>query len=132
VQVDAIKPSVKPPGTKRFKLEYGKLLSNFAFKFNLRRYNMVRVVLNVRGVPRGTHNLDYDVATRGRAYQYRASDSALTVTSWVGGWALHSSNLRLNVSLFCGIPRIPLQYPSRIQRLRRPRLRWTGRSVLDP
>ena len=33
------------------------------------------------------HNLDYDVATRGRAYQSSgtARKSKLTVTAWVGG-----------------------------------------------
>jgi len=39
VQADPIKPSSKAPGTKRRKLKYDKLLSNFAFKFNLRRCN---------------------------------------------------------------------------------------------
>jgi len=38
VQLDPIKPKLKPPGTKRLKLAYDGLLSNFAFKFNLRRY----------------------------------------------------------------------------------------------
>ena len=38
MQVDPIKPTVKAPGTKRLKLECHKLLSTFAFKFNLRRY----------------------------------------------------------------------------------------------
>ena len=33
-----LKPKLKPPGTKRLKLEYDGLLSNFGFKFNLRRY----------------------------------------------------------------------------------------------
>jgi len=37
-QIDPIKPKLKPPGTKRLKLEYDGLLSNSAFKFNLRRY----------------------------------------------------------------------------------------------
>jgi hypothetical protein len=40
VQLDPIKPKLKPPGTKRLKLEYDGLLSNFAFNCNLRRYNM--------------------------------------------------------------------------------------------
>jgi len=39
VQVDPIKPTLKAPGTKRLKLKYDELLSNFAFDFNLRRYN---------------------------------------------------------------------------------------------
>jgi hypothetical protein len=43
VQVDPIKPALKGAGTKRLKLKYHKLLSNFPFKFNLRRYSMVSV-----------------------------------------------------------------------------------------
>jgi hypothetical protein len=39
VQVDPIKPTLTAPGTKRLKLKYYKLLSNFPFKFNLRLYN---------------------------------------------------------------------------------------------
>jgi len=39
VQVDPLKPKLKPPGTKRLKLEYDGLLSNIGFKFNLRRYS---------------------------------------------------------------------------------------------
>ena len=38
VQVDPIKPALKPSGKERLKLIYDGLLSNFAFKFNLRRY----------------------------------------------------------------------------------------------
>jgi len=38
VQVDPIKPTLKASGTKRFKLEYVKLLSTVAFEFNLRLY----------------------------------------------------------------------------------------------
>jgi len=40
VQVDPIKPTLKPPGTKRLKLKYDELLSSFAFNFNLRRCTM--------------------------------------------------------------------------------------------
>jgi len=36
-----MKPTLKPPGSKRLKLYHEKLLSNFAFNFNLRRYIMV-------------------------------------------------------------------------------------------
>jgi len=39
VQVDPIKPTLIAPGSKRLKLDDDKLLSNFAFNFNLRRYN---------------------------------------------------------------------------------------------
>jgi len=38
VQVDPIKPTLKAPGSERLKVEQEKLLSNFAFKFNLRLY----------------------------------------------------------------------------------------------
>ena len=41
MQVDPIKPTLKAPGTKRLKLKYDKVLSSFAFKFNLRRYILV-------------------------------------------------------------------------------------------
>jgi hypothetical protein len=36
-----MKPKLKPPGTKCLKLTHDKLLSSFAFKFNLRRYTWV-------------------------------------------------------------------------------------------
>jgi hypothetical protein len=39
VQVEPIKPTLKAPGPQRLKLEFDGLLSNFAFKLNLRRYN---------------------------------------------------------------------------------------------
>jgi hypothetical protein len=38
VQVDPIKPTLRPPGTKRLKLKYDKPLSSFAYNFNSRRY----------------------------------------------------------------------------------------------
>jgi hypothetical protein len=38
VQVDPIKPKLKPPGTKPLKLKCDIMLSNIAFKFNLRCY----------------------------------------------------------------------------------------------
>jgi hypothetical protein len=39
VQVDPIKPMLKLPGIKRSKLQCDDLVSNFGFKFNLRRCN---------------------------------------------------------------------------------------------
>jgi hypothetical protein len=41
VQVHPIKPTLKAPGIKLLELKYGRLLSKFAFKFNLRRYDSV-------------------------------------------------------------------------------------------
>jgi hypothetical protein len=39
VQVNPIKPKLKPLRTERLKLTYENLLSSFAFKCNLRRYS---------------------------------------------------------------------------------------------
>jgi hypothetical protein len=36
--VEPIKPTLKPPATKRLKLKYDELLSSFPFNGNLRRY----------------------------------------------------------------------------------------------
>jgi hypothetical protein len=44
VQDDPIKPKLKPPETKRLKPNCDVLLSNSAYKFNLRRYNVVRAL----------------------------------------------------------------------------------------
>jgi len=41
VQVDPIKPTLKTPGSKHLKLIHDKLLSNFAFDFNVCRYDTV-------------------------------------------------------------------------------------------
>jgi len=38
-----MKHTLKAPGSKRLKLGYEKLLSNFGFNFNLRRYSLGRV-----------------------------------------------------------------------------------------
>jgi hypothetical protein len=40
VQVDPIRPTLKPTGTKRLKLNCDVLLSTSAFEFNLRRYSL--------------------------------------------------------------------------------------------
>ena len=41
MQVDPIKPTLKPPGNKLLELKNGKPLSNFAFNFDLRRFTAV-------------------------------------------------------------------------------------------
>ena len=38
MQVDSVKPKLKPPGTKCLTLKCDILLSSFTFKLNLRRY----------------------------------------------------------------------------------------------
>jgi hypothetical protein len=40
VQVDPIKPKLKPPGIERLKLSYDEPPSNFAYKFSFRHYNV--------------------------------------------------------------------------------------------
>ena len=42
MQVDPLKPELKPPGTKCLKLNCVAPVSSFAFKFNLRRYREKR------------------------------------------------------------------------------------------
>jgi hypothetical protein len=49
VQVHAIKPTLKAPGTKRLKLKCDETLSNFAFKFNLRYYTTATCWRSSRG-----------------------------------------------------------------------------------
>ena len=44
-----MKPKLKPPGTNCLKLKCDILLSNAAFKFNLRRYSMGHTVLSLVG-----------------------------------------------------------------------------------
>ena len=53
VQIDPIKPMLKPPGTKRLKLNCDVLLSTFAFKLYLRRYIQagIQPVLARQGLP---------------------------------------------------------------------------------
>ena len=46
MQVEPIKPILKPPGTKRLKQKYDKLLSSSAFNFNLRRYTKDGIRVN--------------------------------------------------------------------------------------
>jgi len=51
VQVDPIKPTSKAPEIKLLKLKYDKMLSESAFKFNLRRSSEVETRLVAAGVP---------------------------------------------------------------------------------
>ena len=86
MQIDPIKPTLKPPGTKRFRerprfrvyeeapgfrpgsrvskrfqLKYDDVLSNFAFKFNVRRYTVMLMRLR--------YTLLSDTINLGRAVQ---------------------------------------------------------------
>ena len=42
VHVEPINLTLKPPGTERLKPEYGEMVSNFGFRFNLRLYSKAR------------------------------------------------------------------------------------------
>jgi hypothetical protein len=53
VQVAPIKPNLKPPGIKRLKVHHDEVLSNFGFKFNLRRYTMGGRGGHMGGYPMG-------------------------------------------------------------------------------
>jgi len=52
VQVDPVKPTLKAPGTMRLKAKHVKLLSNFAVRFNLRRYTSVLQFVDLAGSER--------------------------------------------------------------------------------
>jgi len=45
-----VKPTLKAPGSRRLKLKYDRLLSNFAFNFNLRRHNLFVRIFDMRHV----------------------------------------------------------------------------------
>jgi hypothetical protein len=81
-----MKPMLRAPGSKRLKLEYDKLLSSFAFKFNLRRYNEDKqpTVTNIR-----THQFSVWPA-RGPF----SGNTEVTVT----GRGLHSLTFQFNLS----------------------------------
>ena len=74
MQVDPIKPALKVPGTKRLKLIYDRPLSNFAFEFNLRRYDVDG------GVSSGALLGEYaNLKARSKSHQRRAQGLPLTV-----------------------------------------------------
>ena len=84
MQVDPIKPKLKPPGTKRLKVAFDGLLSIFGFKFNLRRYT---------------------VASASSHHMFQPHFAALmrrTAASRPEGRGLPSFTFRLNVSTLCG------------------------------
>ena len=61
VQVDPIKPTLKPSGAKRLKLKYDGPLSNFAFKFNLRRCTTARSTSTRCVSGRGLHSFTFQL-----------------------------------------------------------------------
>jgi len=63
VQVDPIKPTLKAPGSKRLKPNCDELLSNFAFKFKVRRYMKAKLRwLKIANILRRTDKGDMERA----------------------------------------------------------------------
>ena len=62
MQVDPVKPKLKPPGTKHLIQNCDILLSTSAFKFNLRRYNEGDNESDTVGAVEGTAKKLADVA----------------------------------------------------------------------
>ena len=89
MQVGPIKPILKAPTTKRFKLRNYGLLSNFAFKFNLRRYNEGWTLVLCG------HSLGAGIAT---ALSLHLRQVFPSVRVW--GRGLHSFTFQLNLSRF--------------------------------
>ena len=86
MQIDPVKPTLKAPGTLRLKHKHVKLLSNFAFEFNLRRYS---VVYNGTKSPMYPHTTAYDVdaAISGRGLHSFTFQLILSTLYEIGGCA---------------------------------------------
>jgi len=101
-----MKPMLKQPGTKHLKLKCDILLTTFAFKFNLRRYNVVAPPLEpviVAACPAAAATLE-DSAAAITLHGTLIADLVAVDSPGEGtGRGLHSSTCRLNVSAFCGI-----------------------------
>ena len=67
MQLVPIKPTLKAPVTKRLKLKYDKLLSSFAFNFNLRHYILGQTRLNVWAGLAAFYIVYPDVVNKGQA-----------------------------------------------------------------
>ena len=94
VQVDPIKPKLKPLGSELFELKCDVLLSNLVFESNLRRYRT------------GAGGARTCVLTPRRQGGLmccggRGSTTARGTRSPVGGRGLHSSTSQLNLGCFC-------------------------------
>jgi hypothetical protein len=77
VQVNTIKPTFKPPGTKRLKLQRDNPLSNFAFNFNLRLYSSAAASTSARSKAGTGSSLSVDRA-RSPLFEMLSYDVAST------------------------------------------------------
>ena len=64
MQVDPIKPTLKAPGPQLLKPKFYELLSSFAFKFKLRRYNLDELLRHVPSLQPAGINLALDILRR--------------------------------------------------------------------
>jgi hypothetical protein len=84
---------LKVPGTKRLNLKYDKLLTDVAFKFNLRRYILVGA--DIRALVQGkASNWTESLVLTSRS----SRAGSLTKSGVVSGRGLHSFTLELNLS----------------------------------
>ena len=83
---DPIKPTFKAPGTKLLKLTYNDRVSDFAFNFNLRRYNVESPSAPSRGAAGATAAGFVRLAGPSVAPGFRRSPRYLTYAklSWNG------------------------------------------------
>ena len=89
MQVDPIKPMLKPPGTRHLKLKCDELLSSFALKFHVRCFTLV-----FANAMRATN-------APSRANSAAAAAPSPSGPSWrhaAAGRGLHSFPLQLNLS----------------------------------
>ena len=94
MQIDPVRPKLKPPGTKRLKLNCDILLSTSAFKFSLRRYTEVFA-----------DNLEGVAAIHSTLLDAFVDHTRLPVVVSLGqsvfpAGCLHSSIFQLNLSRF--------------------------------
>jgi len=89
-----MKPELKAPGTNLFTPQHDKPLSNFAFNFNLRRYNL-RAPRRPPVSPNHPGAVGVSLRQPGVVHP--------ELRHHVRGRGLHSSSFRLNVCAFCGI-----------------------------
>jgi hypothetical protein len=84
---DPIKPTLEAPATDRLKLKRDDSLLSYAFKFNMRRYTMVK-----RNQHRNAENLSTDY--------FRMIEAVEFTRQMDDGRGLHSSTFQLNLSRF--------------------------------
>jgi len=109
VQVDPIKPKLKPPGTKRLKLKCDIMLSTSAFKFELRLYSKgaVKIIGGFNGWDCGNFTKPMTMAggcdgwlVADVAVDAEAHCVAFVFSDGVDGRGLHSLTSQLNLRTF--------------------------------